>query len=417
MARASRNSKIDSRTARAKLKAQPKSPYWSPIGKGLALGYCKGDKLSAWVSRIDTGAIYPNGKHKYDIKNLNGVKPDDFEDADGQHVLDYFQAQDRVRAIAQGERKKEQTGDENIETFTVRQALENYCAEYDATKGGYTADMRQRLAKHISPTVSRKPVAELTLSYLNQLRNSWVRKTDDPEQKRKSRDTANRLQTIVKAGLNHAAANGKAINDHVWRNWKPFPNVDAPRPGFLTTPEAKRLINVCDPDFRSIVRAALLTGCRYGEIIAMRVGDVNLESASVHVPITKNNKPHDAFLTDEGTAFFTRAIAGKRRDELVFTRYDGEPWGSGHQTRRIKEACQRANIDPPVSFHILRHSYAAALAKAGVPLQYIARALNQSDTRTTERHYAHLLPTDVAAMIKQKMPKYGIKTDNVKALK
>lgn len=54
---------------------------------------------------------------------------------------------------------------------------------------------------------------------------------------------------------------------------KPFREVDAPKIRYLTDAEAKRLVNVCPPNFRHMVTAALLTGARYGELAVVSRGD------------------------------------------------------------------------------------------------------------------------------------------------
>ena len=78
------------------------------------------------------------------------------------------------------------------------------------------------------------------------------------------------------------------------------------------------------------------------------------------------------------------------------------------QHRPLREACRRAGINPPASFHILRHTYATHLLRAGAPLPVIAANLGHSDTRMTERHYAHLVPSHVAQVIRATMPKLGL---------
>jgi hypothetical protein len=45
---------------------------------------------------------------------------------------------------------------------------------------------------------------------------------------------------------------------------------------------------------------------------------------------------------------------------------------------------------------------------AGAPLPVIAANLGHSDTRMTERHYAHLAPSHVAQVIRATMPKLGL---------
>ena len=58
----------------------------------------------------------------------------------------------------------------------------------------------------------------------------------------------------------------------------------------------------------------------------------------------------------------------------------------------------------PVSFHILRHSYASLLTKAGVPLQVVASALGHADARMTEKHYGHLAPSHLAQLVRANPP-------------
>ena len=48
------------------------------------------------------------------------------------------------------------------------------------------------------------------------------------------------------------------------------------------------------------------------------------------------------------------------------------------------DASNAAKMDPPATFHILRHTYASALAMRGVPMGVIAAQLGHSDTRMTE---------------------------------
>ena len=45
--------------------------------------------------------------------------------------------------------------------------------------------------------------------------------------------------------------------------------------GLFDDREFKRLMNASDPDFRKLVQAALLTGCRYGELSRLTAEDFN----------------------------------------------------------------------------------------------------------------------------------------------
>ena len=59
---------------------------------------------------------------------------------------------------------------------------------------------------------------------------------------------------------------------------------------FLTSAEALRLANASDPEFRPLVRAALLTGCRYGELRALKVGDFDRENETLAIRQSKRGE-------------------------------------------------------------------------------------------------------------------------------
>ena len=113
-------------------------------------------------------------------------------------------------------------------------------------------------------------------------------------------------------------------------------------------------------------------------------------------------------LADEGQGFFAEMVAGHAGSELIFRRPDGKAWGTSHQQRRLAAACKHGGITPAISFHVLRHTHGSTLAMKGVPLPVIARQLGHSDTRMTERHYAHLAPSYVADTIRAHFPTLGI---------
>src|SRR5262249_42121198 len=93
---------------------------------------------------------------------------------------------------------------------------------------------------------------------------------------------------------------------------------------------------------------------------------------------------------------------------LLFPRPNGAAWGQAHQFRPIIGASKAANIKPAISFHILRHTYASRLAMKGVPMAVIAEQLGHSDTRMTERHYAHLAPSYVAITVRAAFGTLGV---------
>ena len=437
MPRITADSPITTRAARDRL-ASRSEPYWRGIEGGIALGYRRRAQGGTWLARVlDAGRYREEGLGRAD-DNLK---------ADGADVLDFRQAQtkaldwaSRARRVAKGLEAEPAKGP--VKPYTVADAIADYLADMKARGARSFTTTRTAADAHITPALGNVAVARLTreqvrawhrgLSTASARGRSGPRPADpaDPDAPRRRQATANRVLTVLKAALNHARQEGRATGpDDAWRLVKPFRGADAPKVRYLSDGECVRLVNACPPDFRELVTAALLTGCRYGEIAAMRAGDLDHQAGSVNIPRSKSGKARHVVLTDEGREFFTRIARGKAGDANLFERgaiakqatrtaaavRARAPWGKSDQFRAMAEACAAARIAPAVSFHVLRHTYASRLARGAVPLPVIAAQLGHADTRMTERHYAHLAPSYVADTVRAAFTSLGIggAADNV----
>jgi integrase len=233
---------------------------------------------------------------------------------------------------------------------------------------------------------------------------------ESDEGKRRRRSSANRVAAILKAALNLAWRHERVHCEPSWRKLETFRGVDAARVRYLTIAEAKRLLNACPPDFRQIVRAALLTGARYGSLAALTVGDYNHDAGTLRLATRKGNGSLRVFhvhLSDEARQFFDEVTAGRPGGEIMLRRDDGRPWKASHQIRPIENASTRARISPPANFHICRHTFCSHAVMSGAPLLVVAQALGHTDTRMVERHYGHLAPSYAASMIRKHAPSFG----------
>lgn len=425
MARTAKNQKLDTRTARDKL-AERRDPYWTVISRGCAIGYRKGAKGGTWIARMRA----EDGKQHFEALGA----ADDRRDADGQTVLSFTQAQAKAREVFD-RKTRELAG--HIEAldgpYTVAQAISDYFVHRTASGSkGVKSDVYAANAQ-ILPVLGKEEVARLTPKRIREWHAALAtaprlvrskklaeqraqRAVDakDPEEVRKRRSTANRLLTVLKAALNFAYAESKAASDEAWRRVKPFAEVNAARVRYLQAEECKRLVNACPPDFRALVRGALATGCRYGELTRLRVADFNADVGTVTIGVAKGAKARHIALADEGRAIFSAVVAGKTGNDLVFRREDGGAWKASHQQRPLIEASAAAKIEPAPTFHVLRHTYGSALAMKGVPMGVIAAQLGHSDTRMTEKHYAHLAPSYVADTVRASLPALAdFQPDNV----
>jgi integrase len=419
MARTLQDAKLDTRAARLRLRRR-REPYWRSISEGLAIGYRKGAKGGTWI-----------GKHysaEHGRRFCAVGTADDIADADGEHVLSFSQAQEKGRKwfanLARHDRGEHRSG-----PYTLRECLNEYTAWLQGHRK--TADdAHYRIEAHIAPKLGDIQCDRLTTAEIQKwhrdlaatparlrsksdAKRPTFRELDrsDHEAVRRRRASANRTLTVLKAALNRAWREGKIHSDDSWRRVEPFKEVDAARTRYLTIAEAKRLLNACDADFRRLVQAALATGARYGELITLRAEDFSPDSGTVHVRTSKSGKGRHIVLNDEGIALFKGLVAGKPASDFLLTKANASAWKTAHQRRPMVEACKRARITLPASFHILRHTWASLAVMAGAPLMVVARNLGHGDTRMVEKHYGHLAPSYIAEAIRAAAPKFGIKPE------
>ena len=397
MPRSVREKRLDSPAARAKLKASGK-PYWRAIDIGIHLGYRKGLNGGRWVQRRYLG------DGNYSVETI--AIADDHSPADGITVLDFFQAQRRVREFATRARTPEP-----VSAFTVIAAMDAYFERLEHEGSRSLSDARGRSRVHILPQLGTIPVSDLTRDMLFRWLTGLAGRPDDGDATRARRASANRVLNILRAALNQAFRDGKVASDVPWRTVRSFRAVNAPRLRYFTTDEIKRLVNAAQGSFRGLVLAALHTGCRYGELCRMRAGDFSPDSGTVFVGQSKSGKARHVVLTDDGRRFFAALTAGRASDSMLLARASGLPWGTSNQVLLMRQACKAANITGG-GFHILRHTSASHMVMAGIPLNVVAANLGHADSRMTEKHYAHLAPSYVAEQIRKFAPSFGTADDS-----
>lgn len=411
MAKRVRDPRLETPTARDKLPQSGKPYYGRPLAEGLHLGYRKNRSGGKWVLRRYLG------DERYTVETI--ASADDRQDANGSTILTFFQAQEVARAAA----AKAQAPVGIAEPYSVANALDAYISKLEDEGSKSLVDAKGRIAKHIRPALGAIALADLDGVAIR----AWVKaiadqprhvrgKKDQPsralavadteEERRRRKASANRVLTILKAALNQAYRGGKVESDRAWRTVKAFREVDAARVRYFTMAEVGRLLDAAQGEFRLLVQAALFTGCRYGELSAARVGDFNSDSGTLFIPKSKSGKARHVVLTDEGQKLFARLAAGRASDAHMLTKADGTGWGPSHQLRPMREALRSAKIAGG-SFHILRHTAASHNVMGGVPLTVVAANLGHTDTRMTEKHYAHLAPSYVADQLRRHAPNFS----------
>jgi integrase len=362
MPRLVRAAKFDSAKARETLSvcSAESGPHWRRLEPGLALGYYKppGGAPGSWWARRRVDGRYR--KERFALA-------DDASSANGVDVLDYSQAQRRLLSEDRAAAEKGTPG-----AFTVGDALDYWWADYESrTRSPVAVSEQTHKVRAVRQALGATKVAALTGDAIKTWLAGIVRKgrtvrakggkrkeltapakVDAREVKRRRQATANRRLSVLKAALNQAWKAGKVRCEPVWQRVDPFKNADQARARYLTHGEATRLLNAATPAFRPLVHAAILTGCRWGELREMRCQQFDRESATVLVLHTKAGKDRRVPLTSEGVAFFNQLTSGRDAAALMFPHKDGEARAPQDQKRPMALACKAAAITPAAHVRI-----------------------------------------------------------------
>jgi integrase len=182
----------------------------------------------------------------------------------------------------------------------------------------------------------------------------------------------------------------------------------------ISEEEEAALLTVASPHLRSMIIAALDTGMRRGEMLALRFADIDWKRRMITLrgATTKSRRTR---LVPIGTARLLAVLEWLRLDSdgqhkaadvPVFSNEAGEPlrtfkkawvvavlkahgvdprWRKGSY-KDLSAECQQRFRDINLHWHDLRHEYASRLVERGVPLAQVRDLLGHASILTTERY-------------------------------
>lgn len=174
----------------------------------------------------------------------------------------------------------------------------------------------------------------------------------------------------------------------------------------LTADEVRRLIRASTGDSSTVVRNRAMVAVTYrgalraAEVLALRPGDVDLDSGTVRVLDGKGHRPRTVAIDGEAVALVA-AWAERRRSlglngrQRLFSTLRGKRLDTSYLRRLLPRLAKRAGIERRVNPHALRHTRAKELAEAGTPMNVIRDALGHSTLATTDAYLRDVAPQQV----------------------
>jgi integrase len=370
--------KVDTKAKRDRLPKR-REPYWHKLRLGGYLGYRVGAIGGSWIARYRD----EDGKQNYKSLVLPFHLPQNEYDAATAEATKWFDGIDKGNRAKPG---------------TIQEAADNYVEYLAHGKGKQAAnDAQGRINLHILPKLPDTSLERLSTKQVRSWHQSFIVE-GSPEEVRKSKATANRNLTTLKAMLNLAYQEELVQSKIAWTKVKKFKDTHKARDDFLKRAQVKRLIEVAEGHFKILLTAGALTGARYGELTKLKVGDLDKHHDLLNIPKDKT-KARVFPLTKQTKAFFTEQAKGKLPEAPLFTKNGVDPWGSGNQTKLMREAVTKAGLPSSVVFYTLRHSFIADLIN-DMSIFNIAKITGTS-IEMIEKHYGKLFKDRVIEVLER----------------
>ena len=209
-------------------------------------------------------------------------------------------------------------------------------------------------------------------------------------------EVRNYVYYLLETGASHSYVNQcvsalKFLFLRVLKDQHPLENLPRPKkehklPTVLSRPEVLRLLDAVENlKHRAIILLTYSGGLRLGEVVRLKVEDIDLDRKLVHVRQGKHRKDRYTMLS----AVAQKAVQDYRRQYQPRTwLFPGARQGRHLTERSVQKAfdraCKKAYINKRVSIHTLRHSFATHLLERGTDLRYIQVLLGHASPKTTQ---------------------------------
>ena len=175
----------------------------------------------------------------------------------------------------------------------------------------------------------------------------------------------------------------------------PMPHKDKKLPQVLSEEEVLKLIVATrNLKHRAILSLLYAAGLRIGELLALKLADIDIERRQLFVRQAKGRKDRYVFLAKSYVPLMNNYLATYKPKQWFVEGPDGGPYSSSSVRNMLRKSCKRAGIHKEVTPHTLRHSFATHLLEQGVDVRYIQELLGHSRPETT-MIYTHITRQDL----------------------
>jgi len=163
---------------------------------------------------------------------------------------------------------------------------------------------------------------------------------------------------------------------------------DPPQVRVLDENDYQKVLDVCKPKERDVIRFLAHTGLRVSEFQHLTWDNISYDRRFIKLMIVKGRRQRLIPLNQTCQTILNN---GSRNPNSTTMDFIKSYMSKDSVYRLCKKLARHAGI-PRFGPHAIRHYFSTVLYKKGVPVQFISSILGHADTRTTEQIYVHLWP-------------------------
>lgn len=155
-------------------------------------------------------------------------------------------------------------------------------------------------------------------------------------------------------------------------------------PSFLDRSDVLLLLSkIRNPRHRLMIAMLYGSGIRLGELVRLRIRDIDFRSLSFRVVNAKQNKDRITVFSQSLVDDLSALVRGRGADEYVFLTKNHRPYHRRTVQAIFARAYQASGIQKHASCHTLRHSFATTLLENGIDIRAIKDLLGHQSVKTT----------------------------------
>jgi integrase/recombinase XerD len=164
-------------------------------------------------------------------------------------------------------------------------------------------------------------------------------------------------------------------------------------PRAMNPSDVRQLLSVIGPiRDRALILVLLRTGMRIGELLALKVNDLDIRERKIHIfEGEKNSLGRVVYLSDDALFALRRWLSKRdQTKEVVFYGRERDPLGYSSARYLFVKYLRQAGLETRgYTVHSLRHTFASELLNAGMRLECLQQLLGHHNIEMTRR-YARL---------------------------